>query len=127
MRKTISTYLYALGAIQLLGLNLGAFFWFAWASGISEAKQSSRRWVIAIHSLYLILCGWGLGKWILEPEFRIRLDVFSRTITVPPFLVLGFILLMTAVYGLPVLWLMKRKVKEEFIEQAESTGKGVVR
>ncbi len=116
MRKTISMYLYTLGAIQLLGLNLGAFFWFAWASGISEAKQSSRRWVIAIHSLYLILCGWGLGKWILQPEFCTSLDVFNRTVTVSPFIVLGFILLMTVVYGLPVLWLMKSKVKEEFIE-----------
>ena len=122
MKKALSRYLYVLGAIQLLGLNLGGFFWFAWASGIREAKQSSRRWVIGIHSLYLVLGAWALSKWFLDPSSMDHLKVFGRNVYTPPYLVLAFILLMILIYGLPVVWLMNKKVKQDFIE---SGGRGL--
>jgi hypothetical protein len=117
MRRALSTYLYVLGAVQLLGLNLGGFFWIAWAGGIRAAKQSSRRWVVGTHSVYLALCAWAWWKWFADPSFMDHLNVFGRRVDVSPSLVLAFILLMVVVYGLPVMWLMSEKVKQEFIEQ----------
>lgn len=116
MRKSLSTYLHVLGALQLLGLNLGGFFWFAWASGIREAKQSSRRWVIRIHSIYLALCAFGLAKWFIAPNSMTSINLFSRRVETGRLAVLAFILLLAVIYGLPVLWLMSKKGKQEFIQ-----------
>jgi len=118
MKRTLSTYLYILGAVQLLGLNLCGFCWLAWASGIRQAKQSSRRWVIGIHSVYLALCAWGLYQWFFDPNTMAHIKVYGRKVETNPLVVLGFILLLVVIYGLPVLWLMSKRVKQEFMEQS---------
>ena len=117
MIKRISTYLKVLGIVQLVGLNLGGLFWLAWASGIRERRQSSRRWVIGIHSVYLVLCAWALSKWSAVPSSMGHLKVFGHDVETPSYVVLAFILLMVVVYGLPVMWLMSKRMKKEFIEQ----------
>jgi hypothetical protein len=116
MKRTISTYLYALGVLQLLGMNLGGFFWLAWASGIREGKQSSRRWVIGVHSIYLALFAWGLARWFGDPSQMNYLYFFRHRIEIQPSVMLGVLLLLGFLYGLPVFWLMRKAVKEEFIE-----------
>jgi hypothetical protein len=126
-RKTISTYLYVLGIVQLVGLNLGGFFWLAWASGIRKAKNSSRRWVIGFHSIYLALCVWALSMWIGDPSSMSHLKVFGRKVATSPFIVLAFIFFTVLIYGLPVVWLMNKKVKQEFIEQDKSRVRGIPR
>lgn len=115
MRKALSVYLYVLGVVQLLGLNLGRFFWLAWASGIRQAKPSSRRWVIAIHSIYLAIVAVGLTKWSADPD-SVHMRIFGYAIDVSPNLILTFFLLMIVIYGLPVVCLMSKRVRQEFIK-----------
>jgi hypothetical protein len=113
MKKTISIYLYALGALQLLGMNLGGFFWLAWASGIREGKQSSRRWVIGIHTIYLALFVWGLARWLGDPNQMKHLYFFRHKIELQPPIMLGVLILLGLLYGLPILWLMKKEFTEQ--------------
>ena len=120
MIKRISTYLTVLGIIQLIGLNLGGILWLVWARGIDARKPSSRRWVIAIHSVYLACCAWGLFKYFFDPGKMGHLMVLGRKIDAAPSLILAFILLMVLVYGLPVVWLLSKGVRQEFIEPAHA-------
>jgi len=117
MIKRISTYLTVLGIVQLLGLNLGGIFWFFWAKGIAEKKQSSRHWVIAIHSICMGLCAYALGDWLLRPNKASYLVVFGNNFGAGRAIALAVILLMFVAYGLPVIWLMRKDIKKEFIEQ----------
>ena len=117
MIKRISTYLTVLGIVQLLGLNLGGIFWFFWAKGIAEKKQSSRHWVIAIHSICMGLCAYALGDWLLRPNKASYLMVFGNNIGAGRAIVLAVLVLMFVAYGLPVIWLMRKDIKKEFIEQ----------
>jgi uncharacterized BrkB/YihY/UPF0761 family membrane protein len=117
MIKTISRYLTVLGVIQLIGLNLGGFFWLFWADGIRKRKKSSRNWVIVVHSVYLVLSGYMIYYMIKHPDKTNHLTVYGSDVLVSPLIVWGFVLLLIVIYGLPLYWLLDRKTKKEFIEQ----------
>jgi cbb3-type cytochrome oxidase subunit 3 len=116
MIKRISTYLMILGIVQLVGLNLGGIFWLFWASGIRQRKQLSRRWILLVHSLYLGLCAYALGDWLLRPHKEGYLLLYADSVPATRLLVLAFILLLVLIFGLPVIWLMRKDIKGQFIE-----------
>ncbi len=117
--KRISTYLTVLGIVQLIGLNLGGVFWPCWAHGIRERRQSSRRWVLAFHSLYLAVGAYAIVDLIFRLDRGSNLSVFGDSVAVGRPIILAFLLSLVVIFGLPVLWLMSKEVKREFIEQAD--------
>ena len=118
MIKRISIYLTTLGIIQLLGFNIGGIFWLFWAKGIARYKPSSRYWVLSIHWIYLALCTVGIVISLFQPDSDNYLTVFGADIYVGRMAVILFLLFAAVVYGLPVLWLMRKDIKIHFIEQA---------
>ena len=117
MNKLISRYLLVLGIVQLIGLNLGGIFWLFWSKGISRRKSSSRYWVLSIHTLYLALCTVILAIWLFQPDTAIKLKVYGSNIEAGRMVILAFLLTSYIVYGLPVIWLMRKDIKIQFIEQ----------
>lgn len=116
MKARIATYLKVMGIIQLASLNLGGIFWLEWAYGVRAGKQSSRRWVIGVHAVYLAACLWLLAQWFLGSMDLSHLRVFGHRLEVGRLAILVFILVLMLIYGLPVAWLMSKNVKREFVE-----------
>jgi hypothetical protein len=113
--RMISVYLYALGIFQLIGLNIAGFFWLAWGHGIRNRKASSRRWVIGIHSAYLLLLACGFYLWFDNPN-SLHFKLFQIKIEFNPIATFSWLIVMTVIYALPVIWLLRPSVKQEFIE-----------
>ena len=118
MIKLISIYLTVLGIVQLLSVNLGGIFTLFWAKGIARTKPSSRYWVLSIHSIYLALCMAGIAISLFRPDNENFLTVFGDKVCVGRMIVILFLLFSAVIYGLPVLWLMRKDIKDKFIEQS---------
>lgn len=119
--------MWVLGIVQLVGLNLGGIFWLFWSKGIAEKKQSSRRWILIVHSIYLALACWALIDWISNSGNESYLWVFGENVPVGRFVVLTFIIILAVVFALPVFWLMKKNVSVEFNKMESNQGMDLTR
>jgi len=110
----ISKYLFVLGVLQLIGLNLAGFFWFSFAKGIKECRETSRRWVFFVHGIYLIVAIafiiWGL----FEPSFLSQINYYNKAFVVPSWIGFFFIAFVFLVYYFPLVLLSRTDVKEAF-------------
>ena len=67
--------------------------------------------------MYLALCTIILAIWLFQPNTAIRLKIYGSYIETGRMVILAFLLTSYIVYGLPVIWLMRRDIKKQFIEQ----------
>ena len=113
----IAKYLYVLGWSQLLGLNLAAFFWFAWAAGIAEKKRSSMLWVLWIHGTYVALSLVIALYVTVAGTTGLALRVWSSNLIPDPplWVAWSFCGVMAIIYGIPIFWLLRRDVRAHFM------------
>jgi hypothetical protein len=113
----IAKYLKVLGIVQLIGLNIGGLFWLMWSSGIKEKRKSSRKWVLGVHSVYLLLAGIALYRFIVDPETSRELNVFGNPIEISSALGYTLLGLIIVVYSIPMLLLCRSSISQVFRDE----------
>ena len=116
--RATARYLFVLGILQLIGLNLGGIFWLMWADGVRKGKRSSRIWVFVVHGLYLALAAVLLVWAWIDPAKLQELLVYGNKVRVPLAVGAMFLLLLIVVYAVPVVLLCRKDVAAYFRSQS---------
>jgi ABC-type Mn2+/Zn2+ transport system permease subunit len=112
--KSVANYLVFLGWVNLIGLNLAGFLYFYFAGRIRAYSTRARiaaMWVCGIQAAI------GVVLMVLIPMQigNVRLNVFGSPTRFEKGILELFAFMFAAIYGLPVLLLASRGIREAFI------------